>query len=81
MGQVVKKIEQPDLDRATKIENRYDYDQLGNLIEHNYYKNSAHKLQRKLLYDGKTMLLQSQLAKDMRTNTITITKYKYSFYD
>jgi hypothetical protein len=51
------------------------------LIEHNYYKNSAHKLQRKLLYDGKTMLLQSQLAKDMRTNTITITKYKYTFYD
>ena len=81
MGQVVKKIEQPNLDRATKIENRYDYDQLGNLIEHNYYKNSAHKVRRKLLYDGKTMLLQSQLAKDMRTNTITITKYKYTFYD
>ncbi len=80
-GQAMKKTEWPNLDKATKIENFYIYDGLGNLVEHNYHKNSAHKLQRKLLYNGKTMLLESQLAKDMMTNTITITKYKYKFYD
>lgn len=79
-GQVMKKTEWPNLDKATKYENYYIYDRLGNLIEHNFYKNSTHKLHRKLLYNGATMFLESQLAKEMSTGTITITKYKYTFY-
>lgn len=80
-GQVSRKIEQPNLDKANKTENEYKYDEVGNLIEHNFFKNKSHKLHRKLLYNGRTMLLESQLAKDMTTNTITITKYKYEFYE
>ncbi len=80
-GQVAQKIEYPNLDKSTKIRHEYIYDDLGNLIEHNYYKNGSHKLHRKLLYNGKTMLLESQLAKDMRTKVITITKYTYEFYE
>ncbi|MDG2331597.1 MAG: hypothetical protein P8M05_08390 [Flavobacteriales bacterium] len=79
-GQVMKKTEWPNLDKATKYENYYIYDKLGNLIEHNFHKNNTHKLHRKLLYNGATMLLESQLAKEMSTGTITITKYKYTFY-
>ena len=79
-GQVFKKVEQLNLDKANKTRNEYIYDDLGNLIEHNYYKNGIHKIYRKLLYNGKTMLLETQLSKNMSTNTITITKYVYEFY-
>jgi len=79
-GQVSKKIEQLNLDKSNKTTNEYIYDEQGNLIEHNFYKNGVHKTHRKILYNGKTMLMESQLTKNMASKTITITKYTYEFY-
>lgn len=80
-GLVRLKVEQPDLDKERTIKNEYMYDEVGNLIEHNIYKSDQQITHRKLLYNEKTMLLESSLSKDIAARMITITKYQYEFYD
>ena len=58
----------------------YLYDELGNLIEINDFKNNKHITHKEILYDEKTYLLKALIIQDVETNFIKIIKFKASFY-
>jgi hypothetical protein len=58
----------------------YKYDKYSNLIEKDTYKNDELQFHDEFLFDSKTSLLKAQLSKDVKTNTIYITKFEVVFW-
>ncbi len=79
-GLVSKKTDYSNLTFDNEISYEYSYDDLGNLIEENIYRNGKHITLRQFLYDG-NMLIKAQLTKDIETNFITIIEYECGFYE
>jgi YD repeat-containing protein len=67
-------------DNTNNIETKYTYDDTGNLLEENVFRNGKHITVKQYLLDEKTMLVKATLVKDVSTNLITIFEYKYEFY-
>ncbi len=67
-------------DNVNSIETKYTYDDTGNLLEENVFRNGKHVSVKQYLLDEKTMLVKATLVKDVSTNLITIYEYKYEFY-
>jgi hypothetical protein len=59
----------------------YSYDEIGNVIGINYYKNEKHTTTKQFLYDTKTMLLSAIIVQEIDTHFLTIIKYDYTFFD
>lgn len=61
------------------LKETYTYDEIGNLLEMNVYKNDEHVTVKQVLYDGR-MLMSALLTKEVATNLIHIVEYDYTFY-
>ena len=79
-GHVSKKIEKTSLGGDNVTETTFLYDEVGNLIEENFYRNGTHISNKQYLYDGR-MLINATLEKDVATEIITILQFTYEFYD
>ena len=59
----------------------FEYDDFNNLMAKQYFKNGEHQTEYQIIYDGKTMLINYILTREVATNYITILKLdEYSFY-
>ena len=79
-GLVSKKTDYSNLGGKNELSYTYEYDNLGNLLEINTYRNGEHKEKTEILYDGR-MLMEAKLTMDMSTHVISIIKYEYGFYE
>lgn len=79
-GYVSKRIDQPSLRDTTKTISTFTYDEVGNLLEENIYRNDKHLTIKQYLYDDR-MLMKATLTKDVETEVITIVQYEYTFYE
>jgi hypothetical protein len=60
----------------------YEYDDFGNLLSQQYFKNGEHTTEFQVIYHRETNLLNYILTREISTNYITILKLsKYTFYD
>jgi hypothetical protein len=59
----------------------YEYDQLGNLVVIDEYRNEELKTHKEVIYDKSTLLMKALLVQDVDSNFITITKFSYVFFD
>lgn len=60
----------------------YEYDEFGNLLSQQYYKNGEHTTEFQVIYHRETLLLNYILTREISTNYITILKLsEYTFYD
>lgn len=59
----------------------YIYDEYSNLIEKDFYNGEILERHEEFIYDSKTSLIKALLSKDMKTNTIFITKYTVEFFN
>lgn len=80
-GRIVKKTEEVRMFQRYTKTYTYTYDEHGNLLEQNVYKDGEHLLVKQFLLDKKTYLITAQLIKDVPSNVITIIQYQYRFYD
>lgn len=59
----------------------FEYDDYNNLMSKQYFKNGVHQTEYQIIYDGKTMLINYILTREVATNYITILKLdEYIFY-
>ncbi|NUM51725.1 MAG: hypothetical protein HUU48_11480 [Flavobacteriales bacterium] len=79
-GLLAKLTEEAVADVISVTETTYKYDEAGNLLEENIFKNGKHSTVKQYLLDEKTMLVKATLVKEVSTNLITIFEYKYLFY-
>ena len=79
-GRVSKRTEKYDITKPSNYVSTYAYDEVGNLIEENKYRDGKHVSIEQFLYDGR-MLISASVSKDIPTNLITIIKYDYTFYE
>lgn len=79
-GRVSRKTDYANLDVTNEIMTEYQYDEIGNLIMIDEYRNGVHITNKELLYDEKTMLFDAMITLDVETNYITIIKYEYEFF-
>lgn len=79
-GLLARLTEEAVADVASLTETTYKYDEAGNLLEENIFKNGKHTTVKQYLLDEKTMLVKATLVKEVSTNLITIFEYKYLFY-
>lgn len=60
----------------------YEYDEYGNLLSQQYFKNGEHTTEFQVIYHRETTLLNYILTREISTNYITILKLSnYTFYD
>lgn len=60
----------------------FEYNEYNNLFKKNYYKNGVHTTQHRVLYDDKTMTLETILIQNIATDFIRILKMEdYIFYE
>ncbi len=60
----------------------YEYNEFNNLFKKNYYKNGVHTTQHRVLYNDKTMTLESILIQNVATAFIRILSLEeYIFFD
>jgi len=79
-GRLAVRREITNFGQKSILERRFTYDEVGNLLEENTYRDGEHKLLKQYLYDGR-MLVSASIEKDVPTNFLTIIKYTYEFYD
>ncbi len=80
-GRLFKKHNFNNIANDKKISEVYTYDEIGNILEINYYENEKHTSVKQFLYDKKTMLLTAQLIQEVETQFLRIIQYHYHFYD
>jgi len=69
-----------DIANNKKLTQKYTYDDLGNVLEINFFKDDHHTTIKQYVYNKKTMLLDAQLIQDVDTKLIRIIQYSYTFY-
>jgi hypothetical protein len=80
-GRVIERIEDPDRSDGTKERYVFEYDEVGNLLVRDVYRDDSLKLHHEYLYRDSTMLLDAEIRKNEETLLITITRFKYEFYE
>ena len=80
-GQVVAKIHSSNITGNSELRYEYLYDEVGNLMESNEYRNGKHITKRTVIYEEKTMLMKAIIVKDVATEYMSIVRYYYEFYD
>ena len=65
----------------SKIAHKYRYDDFGNLLEENIYRNDKHTTEKQIVYDKKTMLLRSLLVRKAGSNIINLIQFEYEFHE
>ena len=71
---------QKDMSKEAYSRFVYEYDQLGNLVVIDEYRNEELKTHKEVIYDKSTLLMKALLVQDVNSNFITITKYSYVFF-
>lgn len=79
-GRVSRMCNYANLDVENEITTEYTYDEVGNLLMMDIYRNGVHITNKELLYDEATMLFDAMIIHDIETDYITIIKYEYGFY-
>lgn len=79
-GRMSKKTDISEFMGKTEISNAFQYDDFGNLMEEQIYRNEKLTTMRSMIYDKMSGLLTALVAKDMSSEVITIVKYSYEFY-
>jgi hypothetical protein len=60
----------------------YEYDNLGNLLSSEFYRNGVYTTETQIIYNSKTGLISSLLKRQVETQVITILNFdKYTFYN
>ena len=77
LGRLTELIENKN---KTKIKTVYKYDKYSNLVETNFYENNTLAKHEEFIYDSKTALIKAHLSKEIKSGTITITKFTVDFY-
>lgn len=78
-GYVIKKTETSSVAGNFEEVHEYEYDKIGNLTSEKIYRNGKHKTTKTFLYYD-TMLLKAIILKDISSENLTITKYKYQHH-
>lgn len=79
-GRTSKRTDLSTIGGKNEVVDTYTYDDIGNLVEQNRYRNGKHITVKSYLYDGR-MLVSASVEKDVATTLITIIKYTYTFYE
>lgn len=79
-GLVSKKIEYVNIVDESEVTTEYTYDDVGNLLMTDIYRNGEHVTNKEVLYYEDTMLIEAMLIHDVQTNYLTIIQYEYEFY-
>lgn len=80
-GRVVKKRIESNVTKPLTQEYRYEYDEVGNVVLEDYYRNGEHITHREVLYHKDSLLLQAIILRDVNSNMMDIVRYEYEYYD
>lgn len=60
----------------------FNYDEFGNLLEKNYYKDGVYITETEIIYNSKSNLMSAVLIRDVKTNFIMAIRFQdYQYYD
>jgi len=79
-GMVSKRTETSTIGKGSVVRKEFKYDEVGNLLEIDFYRDEKHITHKELLYN-ESMLLSATIEKDVASNFLTIVKYTYTFFD
>lgn len=79
-GRVTKKVISSNIQNNSSISYDYSYDEVGNLILVNEYRDGKHNNKKDILYKP-TMLLDAAISYDVLTEYMRLTKYAFEFYE
>lgn len=79
-GWLIEKSESTTLTGNKKNTVKYDYDNIGNMLEIQHFSEDVMITKKQFLYDKKTMLITAQIIQDMSSGYLQIIQYQYSFY-
>jgi len=80
-GLVMRRYKTSSVAGNSKIEFKYNYDEVGNLTEIDEYRNGKHITNKEIIYDGKTMLMDAVIIMDVATEYMKIVRYYYTFFE
>ena len=80
-GRVFKKHIYSNIARGKKTTEVYSYDEIGNVLEIQYFNIDTHISTKQFLYDKTTMLLSAIIIQEMETELLRIIKYSYTFFN
>jgi len=79
-GYVVKRTQNSNVTGNSELISEYTYDEVGNLLEINEYRNGRHITKKEVLYT-ESMLVKAVIILDISSEYMTLIKYEYSFFD
>lgn len=79
-GRVTAKTITSNIQNNSSISYEYSYDEIGNLILVNEYRNGKHNNKKDILYKP-TMLLDAAVSYDVHTEYMRLTKYTFDFFE
>ena len=80
-GQVVRKVQSSNVTKNSELVFEYTYDEVGNLLECDEYRDGVHITKREVLYDKATMLMKAIIVVDVSTEYMSLVKYEYEYYE
>lgn len=80
-GYPKEKVQISKMMTPTEKRFEYQYDEHGNLLSVQKYKNDQHTTDVQIVYSWKTNLLKAFLTKKLNTNYITILKFDFEYFD
>lgn len=79
-GLVLKKEQSSNVTGNSTLVHEYEYDEVGNLINIDEYRNGQHITKREIIYNA-NMLMDAIIIMDVATEYMSIIRYKYNFYE
>jgi len=78
-GFLNKREEKDSYSEGTGIRYEYTFDEHGNILSENIFRNDQHTVRKEILYTG-NMLIKALLIKDIETNDLIIIEYTCTFF-
>ncbi len=79
-GLVSEKTVYPNYNKKENKQQKFEYDEFGNLTYADEYINGKHITHKEIIYNKSTFLIKALLIQDIETNYIKIIKYKYEYW-
>ena len=79
-GRPIAKFDHRSVLRASELAWNYEYDEVGNVLKEEYYRNEEFTTRKEAVYFPESMLLKALIKFDISTEFMHIVRYSYEFY-
>lgn len=79
-GRPLAKFDHRSVLRASELMWKYEYDEVGNVLKEEYYRNEEFTTRKEAVYFPESMLLKALIKFDINTEFMHIVRYTYEFY-